>query len=150
MQPVSHPNLLVTTVCESQLCGIAPSGWWSQALLSEPLVPSDFDNAPLISIDADDYLGSILANWFADVINPPASHLSVQTYPLARALVEQRLGLAVVDSFTARYPAAQQTIQMRPLAIDQNMHVYALTERSRPPAQTADRLVEFIRQAAAG
>jgi DNA-binding transcriptional LysR family regulator len=147
MRPVSHPNLLATPVRESALCAIAPAGWWPDALLDTPLVPNDLAGQPLITIDTDDYLGALLSNWLADADagEPPQSRLSVQTYSLAKSLVEQRIGLALVDSFTANYPADPSRIQVRPLAIDATLQVYALTEHTRPPPQTAERLIQFLR-----
>ena len=150
MRPVSHPNLVATPVCESTLCAIAPAGWWADALLDQPLTPDDLAGQPLITIDPDDYLGAILSAWLADAAEPPVSNLSVQTYPLGKSLVQQRIGIAIVDSFTANYPEHHPDIQIRPLAIDETLQVYAVTEHSRPPPQSAERLIQFLRDDAPG
>jgi len=150
MRPVSHPNLVATPVCESTLCAIAPAGWWADALLDQPLTADDLAGQPLITIDPDDYLGAILSAWLADAAEPPVSNLSVQTYPLGKSLVQQRIGIAIVDSFTANYPEHHPDIQIRPLAIDDTLQVYAVTEHSRPPPQSAERLIQFLRDDAPG
>jgi DNA-binding transcriptional LysR family regulator len=147
MRPITHPNLVATPILDCQLCAIAPPGWWPDELLSRPLRPDELTDTPFISIDADDYLGALLVNWLADTPGI-VSHISVQTYPLARALVENRVGVALVDSLTARSTGESQTVQTRPVASDQTLHVYAVTERSRPPLKPGERLLESLRQAA--
>ncbi|WP_116142278.1 LysR family transcriptional regulator [Trinickia diaoshuihuensis] len=147
MRPVSHPNLVTTPILDCALWAIAPPGWWPDDMLSRPFEPNELTNTPFISIDTDDYLGALIADWLADA-EGIGSRLSVQTYPLARALVENRVGLALVDSLTARSSGGQHTVQTRPVASDQTLHVYAVTERSRPPLKPAERLLQALREAA--
>ncbi|MGY6163890.1 LysR family transcriptional regulator [Paraburkholderia strydomiana] len=147
MRPISHPNLIATPILDCRLCAIAPSGWWPEALLTRPVQPSELANTQLISIDADDYLGALLASWVADTPGV-VSRVSVQTYPLAHALVENRVGVALVDSLTARSTGKRHSVQTRPVASDQTLHVYAVTERSRPPLKLGERLLQSLREAA--
>lgn len=147
MRPITHPNLIATPILDCHLCAIAPPGWWSDKMLSRPLQPQELADTPFISIDADDYLGALLANWLADTPGV-TSHISVQTYPLARALVENRVGVALVDSLTAGSTGELKTVQTRLVESDQTLHVYAVTERSRPPLKPRERLLESLREAA--
>ena len=146
MRPVSHPNLGLTALRSCSLCAIAPAGWWSEDLLSRPLQAKELAQQPTITIDTNDYLGAILSNWLADAGQTPASAISVQTYPLAKSLVQARAGVALVDSFTANYPPDGTDIQVRPLDIDATLTVYAVTQHAHPPSQTAERLIEFLRE----
>jgi DNA-binding transcriptional LysR family regulator len=146
MCPVSHPNLALTPLRRCSLCAIAPAGWWSEDLLSRPLQAKELAKQPTITIDTNDYLGAILSNWLADAGQSPASTISVQTYPLAKSLVQARAGVALVDSFTANYPPGGADIQVRPLDIDASLTVYAVTQHAHPPSQTAERLIELLRE----
>ena len=148
MHPVVHPNLVATALRNSQVCAIAPSEWWPTELLDVPVMPEELSRQPVIAIDPDDYLGALLSAWLSSASEPPCSMLSVQTYSLAKSLVEARVGIALVDSFTANYPAGNAGIQVRPLAIEAQLQVYALTEQSRPPPQMADYLIEMLRAGA--
>ncbi|MGV7242361.1 LysR family transcriptional regulator [Caballeronia sp. M23-90] len=146
MRPISHPNLVAMPILDCSLCAIAPPGWWSEESLTRPLEPNELVNTQLISIDADDHLGALIASW---MVHAPAvvSRVSVQTYPLAYALVENRVGVALVDSLTARSTGGRQNVQTRPVTSDQSLHVYAVTERSRPPPKVSERLLQFLREA---
>lgn len=146
MRPIAHPSLVATPILDCHLCAIAPLGWWPENTLSQPLQPDELANTPFISIDADDYLGALLASWLADTPGL-ASRISVQTYPLARALVENRVGVALVDSLTAESTGERHTVQTRLVASDQPLHVYAVTERSRPPLKPGERLLQALREA---
>lgn len=146
MRPISHPSLVATPILDCRLCAIAPVGWWPDEMLNQPLQPDELADTPFISIDADDYLGALLASWLADTPGV-VSHISVQTYPLARALVENRVGVALVDSLTAESTGDRRTVQTRPVASDQPLHVYAVTERSRPPLKPGERLLQSLREA---
>ncbi|MBT2792849.1 LysR family transcriptional regulator [Paraburkholderia strydomiana] len=147
MRPISHPNLVATPVLDCHLCAIAPLGWWPEDMLNRPLQPEELANTPFVLIDADDFPGALVADWLVDTTGV-ASNISVQTYPLARALVENRVGVALVDSLTAQRTGDQRTVQIRPVASDQTLHVHAVTERSRPPLKPGERLLQSLREAA--
>ena len=144
MRPVSHPNLLLTPLRSCSLCAIAPAGWWSKDLLAQPLQAKELAQQPTITIDTNDYLGAILSNWLADAGQTPASAISVQTYPLAKSLVQARAGVALVDSFTANYPPHGADVQVRPLDIDATLTVYAVTQHAHPPSQIAEHLIGLL------
>ena len=146
MRPVSHPNLVLTELRSCDLCAIAPAGWWPDKLLKRPLRADELTDQPVITIDADDYLGGILSDWLEDAGVSPKSAISVQTYTLAKSLVQARVGVALVDSFTANYPSEVSDIQVRPVEIASSLNVYALTQHERPPPRSADRLMKFLRQ----
>jgi len=61
----------------------------------------------------------------------PKSSISVQTYTLAKSLVQARVGVALVDWFTANYPPGASDIQVRPVELASSLNVYALTQHER-------------------
>jgi DNA-binding transcriptional LysR family regulator len=146
MRPLSHPNLVLTELRSCGLCAIAPAGWWPDKLLKCPLRPEELSGQPLITIDAGDYLGGILSNWLERAEAKPKSAISVQTYTLAKSLVQARVGVALVDSFTANQPPGATDIQVRPVEIASSLNVYALTQHDRPPPKSAERLMKLLRQ----
>jgi DNA-binding transcriptional LysR family regulator len=146
MRPVSHPNLVLTPLRSCGLCAIAPAGWWPDKLLSRPLRAVELTDQPVITIDADDFLGGILSQWLEDAGSNPKSSISVQTYTLAKSLVQARVGVALVDWFTANYPPGASDIQVRPVGLASSLNVYALTQHDRPPPRAADRLMKILRQ----
>ena len=150
MQPVTHPNLAAKPLGTNHLCAIAPVGWWPKALLGQPLRPQDLSGEPLITIDAEDYLGQILSNWLAEVEPAPRSVISVQTYSLARSLVEVGIGVALVDGFTAGLPEPAKDIQTRLLTIDAGLQILAVTEQGRPASKSAGKLIQLVRAEAIG
>ena len=146
MQPVSHPNLLCTAIKAGEICAIAPLGHWPDRLLATPISASAFSDQVMITIDASDYLGMLIANWLTDVIPPPKATITVQTYSLARSLVEGGVGISLVDSFTAYSGRDVQFTQIRRLEIKQPLQVYVLWTDSNPPSKTAKHLVKLLRR----
>ncbi len=78
---------------------------------------------------------------------PLQSRITVQTYQLARALVEAGVGMTVVDPFTAA-SADRGRVRLRPLSPAVPVQLYLLTAASAPLAQTARRLVKYLGEAA--
>jgi len=146
MQAVSHPNLISTLVATCEIYAIAPKDWWPKKLLAKPLLPEELSDQPFIGIDIASPLGSAMSTWLDGVTPPPHVRISVQTFTLARALVEEGIGIAVVDSYTAKAKLAGSEIQIRKLALDMPTNVYALTNRSRPPPNTAAYLLDMLRK----
>ncbi|WP_183385578.1 MULTISPECIES: hypothetical protein [unclassified Herbaspirillum] len=73
----------------------------------------------------------------------------MQTYPLARSLVEANIGIAVVDNFTANAGNtgnADKQIQIRRMDLPAVSKIYAVTNRARPAPKSAEFLLEAIRR----
>lgn len=144
MQPVSHPNILTTLVRECEVYAIAPKGWWPARILSKPLQPEELAGQPFISIDSTAHLGATVNSWLEGVTPPPDVRVSVQTYTLARSLVEAKIGVAVVDSFTAKAGGMAADIQVRKIDLPVQSNIYSISNRSRPPPKTADFLIDAV------
>jgi DNA-binding transcriptional LysR family regulator len=145
LQPIAHPNPLTTVVRDCEVYAIAPENWWPAEVLGQPITPADIAGQPFISIDVKSHLGASVSTWLAGIAPPPNVKVSVRTYTLARSLVEANIGIAVVDSFTAKAGNSGTAIQMRKITLAADSKVYALTNRSRPPPQSADFFLETIR-----
>ena len=72
--------------------------------------------------------------------------IAVQTYALARALVEAGAGLALVDPFTA-LGADPHSTAIRPLSPAFPVTLYAITRAETPPHTLAPLLRMLARQA---
>ena len=71
----------------------------------------------------------------------------MQTYQLARALVEAGVGMTLVDPFTAA-SADPARVRVRRLDPPVNVNLYLLSAASAPLGQASRRLVKYITAAA--
>lgn len=102
---------------------------------------------PLIAIAEGDPLGNLVMGAFESEDIHPHSRVTVQTYQLARSLAEAGAGMTVVDPFTAA--AADPTrVRVRALEPTVPVQLFLLSAVSSPPAQSARRLVKFLRDTA--
>lgn len=102
LQEIRHPGIEQETISQGGLVVIAPAGHWSNRQLRRPVDLSELAGLPMIGIAIRDALGRRLRAHMKYVTPEPRIHTWVQTYHLARSLVRNRQGLAVVDMFTAR------------------------------------------------
>jgi DNA-binding transcriptional LysR family regulator len=97
----------------------------------------------LIAIAEGDPLGNLVMGAFEAQGLLPQSRITVQTYQLARSLVEAGAGMTVVDPFTAA-SADPTRVRVRALEPAVPVQLYLLTATSSPPVQSAQRLVKFV------
>ncbi|MGK9559264.1 LysR substrate-binding domain-containing protein, partial [Salmonella enterica subsp. enterica] len=95
-----HPGLTTQVLANGVLVALASKGYWSDAELSTPLPLADLAGAPLIGLSSADPLAAKLDSYLENVDPPPRVSIAVQTYSLARAMVESGAGLTVIDPFT--------------------------------------------------
>jgi DNA-binding transcriptional LysR family regulator len=145
LQDPRHPGIKAEVLASGTLTALCPLGS-PEAAGSGPL-PLDDIRSELIAMAADDPLGNQLANAFEAQGLRPHSRITVQTYQLARSLVEAGLGVTVVDPFTAA-GADRQRLRLRPLAPAIAVPLYLLTAANAPLAQTGRKLVRLLREAA--
>ena len=98
---------------------------------------------PLIAMAEGDPLGQMVMNAFEGEGIHPSYRITVQTYQLARSLVEAGAGMTVVDPFTAA-SADHTRVRVRALEPAVPVQLYLLTSASAPLAQSARRLVKFL------
>ena len=147
LQLPDHPGLKARPLACGILVALAPAGYWAAETLGRPLPLIELAGAPLIGLSSADPLAARLDSYLEAVEPPPRVRIAVQTYSLARAMVESGAGLAVIDPFTAlgASPAATAT---RPLAPTLPITLYAVTRANEPPPHTLNDLLQvFSRRA---
>ncbi len=142
LQDPRHPTIVAEPLAEGALVALARAGTWPAAYSGQPLdvaaLPDD-----LIGLASNDPLGELLAGAFDAVDRHPVHATVVQTYQLARALVEAGDGVAVIDPFSAALPASA-TLQRRPLAPPLPVRLYMLSASHSPLAHGARELVKCV------
>ncbi|BCL76844.1 transcriptional regulator [Jeongeupia sp. HS-3] len=138
-----HPGLAVQTIATGTLVALAPAGYWPESAAGTPLALEELADAPLVGLSTDDPLSALLEHHLAVVEPPPRVRIAVQTYPLARALVEAGAGVAIVDPFTALGAQLGATM-IRPLQPALPMTLYALTRADETPTHTLAALLDLV------
>ncbi|ROM73974.1 LysR family transcriptional regulator [Pseudomonas brassicacearum] len=149
LQPPEHPGLKAQALASGVLVALAPNGYWEDAAVGQPMPLQELAGAPLIGLSSADPLSAKLDGYLKSVEPPPSISIAVQTYSLARAMVESGAGLAVIDPFTA-LGASNSRTAIRPLSPPLPISLYAVTRANEAPAHTLGALLEiFTRQAQA-
>ncbi len=117
--------------------------------MGKALTLDELAGEPMIGLSTSDPLSARLESHLANVEPPPRVRISVQTYALARTLVEAGTGLALVDPFTA-LGADERLTAMRPLSPPVKVTLYALTRADETPPHTQALLLEMLVRHAEG
>ena len=133
LQELQHPDVHCQVLCQGTLMVIAPAGWWPKKDLGKPLSVETLAAAPVVGIAFHDSLGRQLQAHLEYLSPPPKISIWVQTYQLARSLVGNGHGLALVDPFTA-FGDADDAVQVRPLAPVMAVSLYAIYRTDNPLA----------------
>lgn len=142
-----HPGLTTQVLANGALVALASKGYWPEDETSKPLPLTELAGAPLIGLSSTDPLASKLESYLENVDPPPLVTLSVQTYSLARSMVESGAGLTVIDPFTA-LGASTTTTCIRTLTPPLPISLYALTRADEPPPHTLAKLLGIFGQRA--
>lgn len=148
LQDPKHAGLSMRTLAQGQMVVIAPPGHWPAQSLDEPLDIQELGGEPLLALDTRDALGSLLDHHLGETPQPPRVVARVQTWLLARSLVAEGLGLAVVDPLTGYGPGAP--IQVRALRPMLPVKFYALTRPDEGGSDALEGLLEELGREAAG
>jgi DNA-binding transcriptional LysR family regulator len=140
-----HPGIQATALATAPMAALVPLQS-PAARQSGPLHLRELP-AELIGLSDDDPLGQRLMGACAAHGLAPQMRLTVQTYPLARALAEAGLGTAVVDPYTAA-AADRKQVRVRQLEPPLPVTLYLLSAHKAPLSQPARRLVKYLREAA--
>ena len=146
LQDPRHPGIVAEPIAQGVMTVIAPAGTWHAADCGAPLTAHGL-NGELIGHADNDPLGElVVAACEAQDIHPVFSTV-VQTYQIARSLVEAGAGMAVVDPFTAA-SGSPERLQRRPWAPTIPIQLYLLTASHSPLSHGARRLADSIGVAA--
>lgn len=136
-----HPGITAQVLAQGEMVALCPKG--SPEARQEGVLPLAEIRTELILLAEGDPLGHLVLDAFAAQEKQPPSRISVQTYQLARALVESGLGLSVVDPFTAA-SADRSRVRVRRVTPALNVPLTLLTPANRPLGQTGRRFVKLL------
>jgi DNA-binding transcriptional LysR family regulator len=137
-----HPGIVAEPVAEGVLTAMAPAGTWTAAECAQPLGPDDL-SGELIGLADSDPLGElVIAACEAQGVQP-VFHTVVQTYQIARSLVEAGAGTALVDPFTAASSVASK-VQQRLWTPSIPVQLFLLTASHAPLSHGARELANCI------
>lgn len=140
-----YPGIVAEPIASGMMMALCPLNS-PEGAVSGPLKAADICT-PLIAIAEGDPLGNLVMGAFESEGIHPQSRITVQTYQLARSLVEAGAGMTVVDPFTAA-AADPSRVQVRVLEPGVPVQLFLLSAVSSPPAQSARRLVKFLGETA--
>ncbi|MDQ1920466.1 LysR family transcriptional regulator [Massilia pseudoviolaceinigra] len=146
LQDPRHPGIVAEVIAEGVMTVIAPAGSWSEEACGRP-VSADGLSGELIGHADNDPLGQLLVAACEAQGVHPVFHTVVQTYQIARSLVEAGAGMAVVDPFTAA-SAHDGKVQRRAWAPAIPVQLFLLTASHAPLSHGARELVASIGAAA--
>lgn len=145
IEPPPHAALSIAPVARGEMVLVAPRAWIAGVL--RPADRAWLAGRPFIALAEATPLGERLAGCLDLAAWHPQRALRVQTYALAGTLVEQGLGYAFVDSFTAATLDAQQVLTLR-LAPAIPFELCALHNAGAPPSLLAGKLQACLAEAA--
>lgn len=142
LQDPRHPGIVAEPIAQGMLTVVAPSGTWSDAECALPIGP-DALTGELIGLADNDPLGEMVVAACEAQEVQPVFRTVVQTYQIARSLVEAGAGTAVLDPFTAA-SAAPNRVQCRQWSPAVPVNLYLLTASHSPLSHGARELANCI------
>ena len=142
LQDPCHPGIVAESIAQGNLTVMAPAGTWSAAECAQPIGAEGL-SGELIGLANDDPLGEIVVAACEAQGVQPVFRTVVQTYQIARSLVEAGAGTAVVDPFTAASAAADK-VQRRQWEPNIPVQLYLLTANHAPLSHGARELANCI------
>jgi len=146
LQDPRHPGIVAEPIAQGFLTAMAPAGTWTAAECAQPFGPLDL-TGELIGMAGDDPLGELVVAACEAQAVQPVFNTVVQTYQIARSLVEAGAGVAVLDPFTAASAVADK-VQCRNWAPAIPVQLYLLTASHAPLSHGARELANTIGAAA--
>lgn len=145
LQDPRHPGIKAEVIANGAMVALCPLDS-PEGAKGGPLALADI-RSEIVGLQSDDPLAGLLHHAGEASGQPLASRITVQTYQLARALVEAGVGMTLVDPFTAA-SADLDKVRVRPLTPQVSVNLHLLSAASAPLGQAARRLVKFITAAA--
>ncbi|TBU75098.1 LysR family transcriptional regulator [Pseudomonas daroniae] len=142
LQNPKHPGLRMQVLAQARMVVIAPPGYWPTETLREPLPIEALSGQPLLALDTRDALGGLLEQHLSEASSAPTIVARAQTWQLARALVAEGMGLAVVDPLTGYGSGAG--VQVRPLRPVLPVNLYAMTRLDEGGSDAMQRLLQML------
>ncbi len=141
LQDPHHPGIMAEPLAQGVMTVIAPQGHWSPEQCGTPLSPQELNGELIGHADNDPLTDLVVDACEAQGIHP-VMRTVVQTYKMARSLVEAGAGIAVVDPFTAQSGTVE--VQRRPWAPTIQVQLFLLTAGHAPLSHGARELANCI------
>ncbi|WP_426113987.1 LysR family transcriptional regulator [Massilia sp. PWRC2] len=145
LQDPRHPGIVAEAIAAGPMMAIARRGSWSAAERHLPFTPQQLTGEWIGHAD-NDPLGELVVNACEEAGVLPLFHTVVQTYQIARSLVEAGAGMAVVDPFTAA--SGLDKIERRVWTPEIPVQLFLLTASHAPLSHGARELANSIGAAA--
>jgi DNA-binding transcriptional LysR family regulator len=142
LQDPRHPGIVAEPIAHGMLTVMAPAGTWSASECAQPIGPAGL-TGELIGLADNDPIGEIVVAACEAQGVQPVFRTVVQTYQIARSLVEAGAGTAVVDPFTAASAPADK-VQRRLWEPAMPVQLYLLTANHAPLSHGARALANCI------
>ena len=142
LQDPRHPGIVAEPIAHGLLTVVAPRGTWSDEECATPVSAAGL-RGELIGLAGNDPLGEIMVAACEAQDVAPLFHTVVQTYQIARSLVEAGAGSAVLDPFTAA-SSDRSKVQCRQWAPAIPVHLYLLSASHAPLSHGARELANCI------
>jgi len=146
LQDPRHPGIEAEPIAQGMLTVLAPAGTWTREECGRPMGPAELKGELIGLADSDPIGEMVVAACEAQDVSPVFQTV-VQTYQIARSLVEAGAGTAVLDPFTAA-SAAPDKVQCRPWAPELPVQLFLLTASHAPLSHGARELANCIGAAA--
>ena len=139
----SFPGIQKQTIGESGFVCVAPK---DMDLPSGHSVAIDsLRNLPLITLNQKSVLGKILAHRLEDAFKGSVdSNIVVETYHLAKRLVKQDAGIAIIDAVTA-LSGDSSGLQIRKISPSINIKVDVITRIKEPKTKLRSEFIEELK-----
>jgi len=142
LQDPHHPGIVAEPLAEGVMTVLAPRGSWSEAACLQPIGAQGLDGELIGYADNDPLGETVVAACEAQGVHP-VFRTVVQTYQIARSMVEAGAGMAVVDPFTAS-SAVDGKVQRRLWDPAIPVRLYLLTASHAPLSHGARALANCI------
>ena len=142
LQDPRHPGIVAEPIAHGLLTVMAPIGTWGEEERGKPVSPAAL-KGELIGLNDGDPLGELMTASCEAADVHPVFNTVVQTYQIARSLVEAGAGTAVLDPFTAASASPAKVI-CRPWEPDIAVNLYLLTASHSPLSHGARELANCI------
>lgn len=141
LQDPHHPGIKAEVLVSSPMVALCPMN--APEARSDAELPLSDIESEFIGMAEDDPLGQQVMDAFAAQDMQPSTRITVQTYQLARSLVEAGVGLSVVDPFTAA-SGDRRRLRVRALSPTIPVQLMLLTPANSPLPQLGRRFVKLL------
>ncbi len=140
-----YPGIEAKTIARTEFLCVAPEGQYWQS--EQNLRLEDLENYPLITLNEKSVLGQILSRKLKDAFKRPLdSKIVVETYHIAKRLVRQGAGIAVIDAVTA-YSGDTTGLQFQNITPPIKVKIDIITRLNEPTVGFRSEFIENFRAA---